>query len=477
MKKLSFDNSFQSLPRYLFEEVEPTPITHPRLIHVSDLKQELGLGELNDKELMGWLNGEIHFEGEQRVATRYAGHQFGVWAGQLGDGRAISLGELMTSHLGRQEIQVKGSGLTPFSRMGDGKAVIRSSVREYLCSEAIHGLGIPTTRVLALITGEDKVYRETIERSAIVARVFPSNLRFGHFEQCFHFKKEAELNALIEYTRRTFFQDLSNEEMLEEIIARTARLMAQWMGCGFSHGVMNTDNMSVLGITIDYGPFGFMEDTNLNFVCNHSDHQGRYAFGQQPSIGMWNLERLLVCFMNHVPREKLEKILNNYPVYFEREYLKICRLKLGFKEAREKDHVLMSNLMKIMSTYGMDYTFTFRKLSHYKKGEFTSLKAIWDYYGNREELKAWLRDYDARLLLENSQDEERKLIMLKSNPKYVLKNYIAQKVIEDVEAGGTQKLEEWLKILYSPFDEHAAFDTYAGPTPPEKKHFEVSCSS
>jgi uncharacterized protein YdiU (UPF0061 family) len=264
---VTFNNTFKTLPKFFYEVVKPTPIKNPKLIHVTKLRDELGL---TDVDLTSWLNGELHLSGEERISSRYAGHQFGVWAGQLGDGRAISLGEI-----NGQEVQTKGSGLTPFSRMGDGKAVIRSSVREYLCSEAMFGLGIPTTRVLALLTGDDKVRRETIERSAIVARVFPSNLRFGHFEMAFHFQKDEELNALIDYTNKNFFPGKTIEEMLREIVKRTAHLMAHWQNVGFCHGVMNTDNMSVLGLTIDYGPFGFLEDTVLNYICNHSDHQGR----------------------------------------------------------------------------------------------------------------------------------------------------------------------------------------------------------
>lgn len=472
---MNFENTFQTLPPFLYERVKPTPLTNPRLIHVSHLKGDLGIS-LNEGELVKWLNGETSLPGEQRIAGRYAGHQFGVWAGQLGDGRAISLGELMTAK-GRQEIQTKGSGLTPFSRMGDGKAVIRSSVREYLCSEAMAGLGIPTTRVLALITGEDPVYRESVERSALVARVFPSNLRFGHFELCFHFQKDEELKALAEYTRATFFPDLSLSEMLREIVHRTAKLMAQWQNVGFCHGVMNTDNMSVLGLTIDYGPFGFMEDTVLNYVCNHSDHQGRYAYNQQPSIGMWNLERLMVCFMKLIPKEELQAILNEYPGQFEKEYLRLSRQKLGLKLEGPDDYRLLIGCLQALNHTSMDYTFFFRQLSQYQKGDVKSLKSIWDYYGHRQEVIEWLGKYDERLSLENISFEERNREMKKSNPKYVLKNYIAQEIIADVEAGNSQKLNAWLEVLYHPFDEHEALEEYSRPTPPEHKNYQVSCSS
>lgn len=472
-----FQNSFVTVSRELFEEVKQTPITDAKLIHATKLKSELGLEHLSDDELKLWLNGEARMDGDQKIATRYAGHQFGVWAGQLGDGRAMSLGEIVSPDNKRFEIQMKGAGLTPFSRMGDGKAVIRSSVREYLCSEAMQGLKIPTTRVLALLTGSDNVYRETVEKSALVARVFPTNIRFGHFEMCFHFEKKEALKQLIEYTCDTFFEAATPEEMLTEVVKRTAKLMAQWQNVGFCHGVMNTDNMSILGLTIDYGPFGFLEDTHLNYICNHSDHRGRYAYNQQPSVAMWNLERLLICFMDVVPKEKLEAILNTYVNVFETEYGRLCREKLGLQSEVPNDYPLFIDLLKIMGTLNLDYTFFFRQLANYEKGKPQSIQAFWDYYGQRVEIKDWLIRYDERLGLEALTDSERNLKMKATNPKFVLKNYIAQEVIQDVEVGNTQKLEQWLKILYNPFDEHAGFENYAMPTPSEHKNIEVSCSS
>jgi uncharacterized protein YdiU (UPF0061 family) len=472
---MNFNNTFKTLPSYLFEEVTPTPLKKARVIHVHPLKEELGL-PLADEEIAAWLNGEKSLPGEQRIATRYAGHQFGVWAGQLGDGRAISLGEVLTSK-GRMEIQTKGSGLTPFSRMGDGKAVIRSSVREYLCSEAMAGLKIPTTRVLGLLTGEDPVHRETVERSALVARVFPTNLRFGHFELCYHFNKKEELKSLIDYTLKNFFPGLTLEEMLEEVVKRTATLLAHWQDVGFCHGVMNTDNMSVLGLTIDYGPFGFLEDTNLAHICNHSDHQGRYAYNKQPGVAMWNLERFLVCFIEMVPKDKLISIYQSYTEHFEKAYSSLYRKKLGLLENDPLDQILFVDILNALSFHSIDYTFFWRELSRYKKGNEGSLKEIWDYYGKLEKIRAWLKRYDERLSKESSSELERHQGMLSHNPKFILRNYIAQEVIEEVEQGGGEKLHQWLKVLSSPCDEHPELTTYARPTPPSLKNFEVSCSS
>ncbi len=469
LMKAQFDNSFQKLPSFLFEKVQPTPIKNAKLIHVTKLKDELGL-KISDEELVRWLNGELNLPGEQRIATRYAGHQFGHWAGQLGDGRAISLGEIITAKNERQEVQTKGSGLTPFSRMGDGKAVIRSSVREYLCSEAMAGLGIPTTKVLALITGEDEVYRETVENSAIVARVFPTNLRFGHFELLYHFKKKDELKALIEYTRMTFFGGVSVKEMLGEIVRRTAVLMADWMAVGFCHGVMNTDNMSILGLTIDYGPFGFLEDTDLEFVCNHSDERGRYAYGQQPGVAHWNLSRLLVCFLDELEQVELEKILDIFPQTFHPYFLGHGRKKLGLENVEASDQKLFLDLLQIMGKLNVDFTYFFRSLSE----DMTGFR---EYYGLRDELEKWLARFEERLISEDTTPEERKRKMRMVNPKFVLKNYIAQEVIADVEAGSDVLLRQWLEILSTPFDEHSAFVNYSQPTPYEKKNVTVSCSS
>lgn len=466
----TFDNSFSRLPPFLFERVEPTPISNPKLIHViPEMKEKLGLG-LSDHDLTLWLNGELRLPGEQRISTRYAGHQFGHWAGQLGDGRAISLGELITKNDGRLEVQTKGSGLTPFSRMGDGKAVIRSSVREYLCSEAMAGLSIPTTRVLALLTGDDEVYRETVENSAIVARVFPSNLRFGHFEMMYHYKKSEELKALIEYTRNTFFGGMATTDMLKTVVTRTAHLMADWMAVGFCHGVMNTDNMSVLGLTIDYGPFGFMEDTDLQFICNHSDERGRYAYSQQPGVAQWNLSRFIACFLDEVPQEELQAILDSYSQQFDERFVELGRRKLGLTNVQVDDRKLFLELLNIMGKLNLDFTFTFRSLG-------TTLDAFREYYGKREEFEQWLLQYQERLKLETSSQEERMRLVNKTNPKFVLRNYIAQEVIESVESGSSDLLKKWLHVLSSPFDDHAEFHAYSLPTPYEKKNIVVSCSS
>jgi uncharacterized protein YdiU (UPF0061 family) len=462
------------LPQYFYEKVKPTPIKNVKLFHTHPLFSKFQHEQVTSTNLAQWLNGELQLE--ERTASRYAGHQFGVFAGQLGDGRAITLGQYNFADR-KLEIQTKGSGLTPFSRRGDGKAVIRSSVREYLCSIAMEGLKIPTTEVLALLIGDGPVYRETVEREALVARIMPSNLRFGHFEMGYYFNRHDDLRALIDYTRTNFFENLTDLEMLETVMIKTARLMSLWQSVGFCHGVMNSDNMSIMGLTIDYGPFGFMEDMELAHICNHSDHEGRYAYNQQPKIAWWNLERLFVTFLPFHAQADLEKILNEYPNHFERFYVEDARRKLGLLKIDESDYQLFVDLIKSMNFHKVDMTFFFRALSRYKRGDVASMNEFVGYYGQLSGIIEWIKKYDARLMSEEINDGERSEMMLKINPKYVLRNYIAQEIIEEVEANSDVKLKQWIEILNRPFDEHPKFEEYSKPTPVSKKNVVVSCSS
>lgn len=472
INSINFDNSFtRELPPFLFENVQPTPLIQPQLIHTHDLSQYVGF-EISQRHLTEWLNGEISLPGEQRIATRYAGHQFGVWAGQLGDGRAISLGEILYEGQ-RYEIQTKGSGLTPFSRMGDGKAVIRSSVREYLASIAMEGLGIPTTKVLALLTGNDPVYREQVERSALVARVFPTNLRFGHFELCYHFHKKKELKSLIDYTQKYFFKGLTLTEMLESIVTKTASLIALWQSVGFCHGVMNTDNMSILGLTLDYGPFGMMENMNLHHICNSSDHQGRYSYSNQPAVAFWNLEKFLICFLDFVPKAQLESILHLFPRIFEREQSLLFKKKLGLTHCHGEHSDFIGDTLKMMHDCQLDFTFFFRSLSVddiFDENHFLSLFDSTFY----DKIKKWRKNYINIL----QHEKPNQVQMRRSNPKFILRNYIAQEVIEDVESGKDDLLKKWINVFKTPFDEHEEIDlSYAKETPDDKKNIIVSCSS
>ena len=472
---ISFDHSFQTLPRFFFEPTDLLPLKNAELLHTTPIFHELGLDGLSESQFLRWLNGETRVPGDERISTRYAGHQFGVWAGQLGDGRAISLGEIQTKTLGRQEIQMKGSGPTPFSRRGDGKAVLRSCIREHLCAEAMQALGIPTTRSLALLRGDGLVERESLEPEAMVARVFPTNLRFGHFEMAYHFEKKTELLVLIEYTLSTFFPGHSLESMLREVVDRTALMIAEWQAIGFCHGVMNTDNFSILGITLDYGPFGFMEDFDPNFVCNHSDHEGRYAYSMQPKIAFWNLERLLICFRDQLSDEALSKILNAYPERFRHHLFSAYQKKLGLNSPLHEG--LLQHLIQFLTESRLDYTFFFRELSHYEIGKPDSISRLIPHLNDAQSIRTFLDEYDRVLFTEGSNDSQRTRSMLKTNPKWVFKNHIAQSIIASAEQGDRSLLTEWFKVLQNPFVDHGKFEDESLPTPKNLKSIPVSCSS
>jgi uncharacterized protein YdiU (UPF0061 family) len=298
LEDLEFENSFGCLPTSFYSRLAPTPFTHPPyLISFNSSVAEL-IGLLPDQaqrpEFLAYLTGAKPWSGTDPLAMLYAGHQFGHYVSQLGDGRAILLGEVRNAQGAKWDLQLKGCGITPYSRQGDGRAVLRSTIREYLCSEAMHGLGIPTTRALCIIGSEEEVYREEIESGAMLLRVAPSHVRFGSFEVFYYRKQYDEIRTLADYVIAQHYPGLAGhpqkyEEWLRQIVLRTARLIAQWQSVGFAHGVMNTDNMSILGLTLDYGPYGFLDQYDPGFICNHSDHHGRYAFEQQPEIALWNL--------------------------------------------------------------------------------------------------------------------------------------------------------------------------------------------
>jgi uncharacterized protein YdiU (UPF0061 family) len=443
------------------------------------LAGELGLSSwLAGDDALQVLAGNAVAPGTQPFASVYSGHQFGVWAGQLGDGRALLLGEIETPD-GPMEIQVKGSGLTPYSRMGDGRAVLRSSIREFLCSEAMHALGIPTTRALAVIASPLPVRRETLETAAVVTRVAPSFLRFGHFEHFAHTARDgASLRRLFEATVERYFPELETRTpaaLLEEVARRTARLMAQWQLVGFCHGVMNTDNMSLLGLTIDYGPFGFLDAFDPMHVCNHSDDQGRYAYARQPGIAFWNLHALaqaLLPLCDGAPEaasEQLLSALEPYKAEFADGMIAGLRAKLGLVAPHDDDAALADDLLRLMAEDRADFTITWRRMS--------DLDAARDCFVQREKFDAWARRYRARLEQEDSDDDARRARMHRANPKFVLRNHLAQHAIERAQQGDFTATERLLEVLEHPYDEQPEHEADAGFPPDWAAQLEVSCSS
>ena len=371
LDQLKLDNFYSRLPKTFFSEVNPTPFGNPKLASFNQKAADLlnlNLSLDDPQTIADFFCGKISFTGSRPIASAYAGHQFGVYVPQLGDGRAIILGDFKNKTHERWEIQLKGSGITPYSRHADGRAVLRSTIREYLGSEAMHGLGIPSTRALALVSSDEPVYREEIETAAMLTRLAPSHIRFGTFEFFHHRMEIDEVRVLADFLIEHHFKECGNKEkpyteLFKAIVSSTAKLIALWQSIGFAHGVMNTDNMSVLGLTLDYGPFAFMDAYQKDFICNSSDYQGRYAFNQQPAIGLWNLNALAHGFSSLVSRDELISTLKNYEGIFLTSFHHRMTEKLGFSISHQQDDLLISDLLALMSKEKTDYTLFFRYLN------------------------------------------------------------------------------------------------------------------
>lgn len=493
-----WSNSFARLPAAFYSPVQPTPFRSPaRLLHFNEsaatlLGLELNAGTVAQSSWLDWLSGRALPAGAEPLAMLYAGHQFGHYVPQLGDGRAIMLGEISHADHGKWELQLKGSGLTPYSRDGDGRAVLRSTIREYLCSEAMHGLGIPTTRALAMIGSDDEVYRERIEPGAMLARLAPSHVRFGSFEVFYYRNQVEHLRTLADFVVAHHYPHLRESAnpylaLFTEVMARTARLIAQWQAVGFSHGVMNSDNMSILGLTLDYGPFGFLEAYEPGFICNHSDHHGRYAFDQQPQIGLFNLSCLaqaLLPLFDESDGQNVELAVDQaraamaqYQPAYEKEYAALMRAKLGLRESKDKDADLLQELLDLMQSNQVDYTIAFRTLSEFRD-DGSAPSALRNLFRDRDALDAWARHYGQRLQQENSDPAERKLRMNRINPKYILRNYLAEIAIRKAEdEQDYSEIGTLFRLLQTPFDDQPEYDAYAGQPPQWASQISVSCSS
>lgn len=474
LNELHVTNPYLELPSECYDTVAPTPLADPYLIHANtDVAKVLNIDEeeLQTETFVKFLNGEYQLEGSEPFAMCYAGHQFGYFVPRLGDGRAINIGTIDKYHL-----QLKGAGITEYSRNGDGRAVLRSSIREYLMSEAMHGLSIPTTLCLGLIGSEHQVRREKIEQGAIVCRVSSSWVRFGTFEYYAHHGMFKELAGLADYVIEENFPHHSGKEnrytlLFNDVMIITARLIAQWMSVGFNHGVMNTDNMSIAGLTIDYGPCAFLDDFRYENVCNHTDVEGRYSFANQPEIAKWNLKSLMMALSPLTDTEKMEKNLAMFDkIYIRYFHYYMCK-KLGLEGTVEGDPELIDDMLDMLEQLHVDYTLFLRTLSHYE-GDREALLSTGLYH---EPMHAWLDRYDARIKAIDTK--ERKEQMLSANPRYVLKNYMLQEAIDAAEKGDFSMVEDLFKIAQNPFEEHPEFERWAGPTPKEFKNKKLSCSS
>ena len=476
LSQLKLTTPYLNLEPIFFDKIEPTPLKNPFLISASkDAAKLLGLDDdLHlDEKLVELLNGTHKLEGSKTFAMCYAGHQFGYFVPRLGDGRAINLGKVNGLNL-----QLKGAGKTLYSRQGDGRAVLRSSIREYLMSEAMHGLGIQTSRALALIGSDTDVARERWEKGAIVLRLSPTWIRFGTFEYFARGSKKEHLQMLADYVIEESFPHLKNEEgmylkMYEEIVTNTAKTIAKWQSVGFNHGVMNTDNMSIDGRTIDYGPFAFLDDYDSNYICNHTDAEGRYSFKNQPSIAHWNLEQLANALSSMVNFLQAMKVLGKFESIFELHYLEIMYKKLGLTQEHEGDVELINWHLGALESARIDYTLFFRTLSRYD-GDKTALLELTVF---QNPLKEWLEAYDKRLLEENPSQDKRHKQMLGINPKYILKNHILQEAIEKAEVNNFSMIEDLLRVALNPYSEHEECNYLCKTTPQKAKNIKLSCSS
>jgi len=499
--ELAFDNSFvRSLPAdpvlvnrprqvqgACYTRVDPTPVAAPRLLGWSaDLGRQLGIARPSGagSSLVEALSGNRVLPGMQPYAARYGGHQFGHWAGQLGDGRAITLGELLAADGTRQELQLKGAGRTPYSRTADGRAVLRSSLREFVCSEAMHWLGVPTTRALSLVATGEPVVRDMFydghpreEPGAVVCRVAPSFLRFGNFQILAAQEEHDALRKLAAYLCENFFENKTLEEVFHEICRRTALLMADWMRLGFVHGVMNTDNMSALGLTIDYGPYGWLEGYDLAWTPNTTDAQGRrYCYGNQPHVAQWNLARLAEALMPLVRgKAPLAEGLELYASTFTNAWQKALAQKLGLAALdRPEDEALVSEMFELLSAAETDFTIFFRNLA---APTVASLRPA--YYADPPlaSLETWLKKYRARSENESGRIERMNAV----NPKYVFRNYLAQLAIDGLENNDAAMLERLLAVLQRPYDEQPGQEDLAVRRPEWARHragcSALSCSS
>lgn len=469
---LHFNNNTyieQLPPNYFYTFTQPKSVPEPYLISINDeLLEDLSISIINREEMAEYLSGNRLLSGSRPVAMIYAGHQFGYFTSQLGDGRAVLLGQI-----NQWAFHAKGTGPTAYARGGDGRAVLRSSIREYLASEAMYHLGIDTTRALSLV-GSDllPVYRESIETAAIVVRVAPIGafVRMGTFEVFAARYQFQQVRQLADFVINNMYTQFSNESnrynlLLIDIARRTGRLVAYWQAFGFTHGVLNTDNMNVIGSTIDYGPFGFVETKLKDYVPNHSDDEGRYAFDRQPAIAAWNLNKLRLTFSSLIDSNSLFNEKIEFWLSFNQTYDRLMRAKLGLNYYLQSDQWLYEEILHLLDFYHIDYTNFWRQLAD-------------DIVPDEIRNERWFQVYQQRLSIEGSYAKQiRRQRMNRINPKYILRTYMAQTAIEKAQQGDFDEIDRLLRLLRYPFHEQIDMDHYAKTSPEWAKRILISCSS
>ena len=483
LSELTFDNRFARLGDAFSTPVLPEPIAEPRLVVAS--AAAMALLDLDPAEADGevfaqlFAGHKLWSEAEPRAMV-YSGHQFGGYTPRLGDGRGLLLGEVLNQAGEHWDLHLKGAGQTPYSRMGDGRAVLRSSIREFLASEHLHALGIPSSRALCVTASSTPVWREKQETAAMLLRLAQSHVRFGHFEYFYYTQQHEQLKQLGEHVLSCHFPDCLQQDepylaMFRQVIERNAELIAYWQAYGFCHGVMNSDNMSILGITFDYGPYAFLDDFDAQHICNHSDDTGRYSFSNQVPIAQWNLAALGQALTPLVEVEALRDSLGLFLPLYQAHYLDLMRRRLGWLSGCEDDEALIQRLLQLMQGGAVDYSNFFRELGDSAPAQ--ALARLRDDFSDLAGFDAWAADYRARSAADGADQEQRRLRMHGVNPKYILRNYLAQQAIEAAEQGDYAPVRELHQVLSQPFAEQPGFERYAQRPPQWGKHLEISCSS
>ena len=470
-----FDNSYQNLPQDFFERINPVPVRDPQLIIFNnDLGKSLGIDQkINKKELANIFSGNEILKGSSPIALAYAGHQYGNFVNQLGDGRAVLLGEVSTPNQERFDMQLKGSGQTRFSRQGDGRSPLGPVIREYVVSEAMNALGIPSTRSLAAVTTGEKVFREVLLPGGILTRIAKSHIRVGTFEYFAAQKNTENLKTLADYTIKRHFPSLKDAanpylSLLEIVSDRQIELISKWMGVGFIHGVMNTDNTSIVGETIDYGPCAFMDEYNPSTVFSSIDAHGRYAFGNQPLIAQWNM----ACFANSLlalidkdtekATAKAQKVINNFPNKMGEAVMNVMCKKIGLDGTKTNSHETLTKLLKIMLDNKSDYTLTFLYLSDIIKGKGDNL--FKQQFLKPNQISNWLKEWKELIKDENLAKKTIALSMEGSNPVFIPRNHLVERAIEAaVESNDFSEMKTLLTILSKPYEEQSRYGEYMKP--------------
>jgi uncharacterized protein YdiU (UPF0061 family) len=489
---MPLENSYARLPASFYSRVAPTPVASPALIRLNrSLADHLGL----DPDLLASpagleiLSGNRVPASARPLAQAYAGHQFGNWVPQLGDGRAVLLGEVVDRDGMRRDIQLKGAGPTPYSRIGDGRASIGPVVREYLASEHMAALGIATTRALAAIATGEHVFRERPEPGGILARVASSHVRVGTFQYIASREGRDGVQILADYVIDRHYPGLADSAnpylaLLEAVSERTADLVASWLMVGFIHGVMNTDNLSVAGETLDYGPFGFVDFYDPGTVYSSIDAQGRYAYNRQPDIAQWNLARLAETLLPLIDEngdaavEKAYSVLSGYARRFETRYHEGLRRKIGLSVARDGDAELALELLEIMGSSNADMTLTFRRLSYLDGTDPRGDDPVRELFAQPGAFDAWARKWRQRLAVENRGEAERRSAMCAVNPAYILRNHLAQRAVDAaVESLDFSPMERLLEVLSHPYDDQPGNGDYSLPPKPEERVLRTFCGT